>query len=236
MLRPRNQKDFYSQKVRAILNRYFDVKPKDISWYLRSFTHKSFNEDQEDLPNNERLEFLGDAFLSAFCASYLFEKLPQKSEGDLTKLKSKIVSRSFLNHLAKELYLPSVIRHKLLNQKINDSSLPGNTFEALIGAIYLDQGYKAVEKSLQFVFTNFIDLEKVKIQQRDFKSLLWEFAQKERFAMSSEIIDEREEENRKIYTVKVFADNGLSAVAEAKSKKKAEQAASMEILKSLGKI
>src|SRR5690554_7520121 len=97
--------------------------------------------------SNERLEFLGDTVLDAVIADYLYHKFPDEDEGYLTKIKSKIVSRKTLASIAESIHLSDYILYQK-GRSIRVSTLEGNAFEALIGAIYLDAGYEAVKKSV----------------------------------------------------------------------------------------
>mgnify|MGYP000329888567 CR=1 FL=1 len=148
-------------------------KPYNIENYQKAFTHRSLKKvDKKGEPfNYERLEFVGDAMLGAVIASYLFTKVPNQSEGYLTQMRSKIVSREHLNELGKELKLINHVESNISNDNFGDNN-HGNLFEALIGAIYLDRGYHFCEK---FIFNRVIiphvDIEKLegKISDEDYK-------------------------------------------------------------------
>jgi len=122
-------------------------KPSNMSYYEKAFTHRSMNiRDKDGTPiNYERLEFVGDAMLSAVIASHLFNEVPEGDEGYLTKMRSKIVSREHLNELGKELNLIDLVESKIPVDNFGNN-IHGNLFEALVGAIYLDKGYKYCEK------------------------------------------------------------------------------------------
>ena len=112
-------------------------KPYQIENYQKAFTHRSLKKvDKKGEPfNYERLEFVGDAMLGAVIASYLFSKAPNQSEGYLTQMRSKIVSREHLNELGKDLNLISFVKSNIPQNNIGDN-IHGNIFEALIGAIW----------------------------------------------------------------------------------------------------
>ena len=95
--------------------------------------------------NYESFEFLGDAMLSTIISKYLFNEVPEGDEGYLTKMRSKIVSRRNLNELGKDLKLDQILKIKITGRNFGQN-IHGNVFEALIGAIYLDRGYKYCEK------------------------------------------------------------------------------------------
>src|SRR6476620_8804039 len=114
-------------------------KPKSIYYYQKAFTHRSTNRtDAKGNPMNyERLEFLGDAMLSAVIAAHLYNEVPTGDEGYLTKMRSKIVSREHLNELGRDLDLIRFVDSKVPTQHFGEN-IHGNIFEALIGAIFLD--------------------------------------------------------------------------------------------------
>ena len=126
-----------------ILTQILGFKPKSISHYKKAFTHRSLNRRDADgnAINFERLEFLGDAMLSAVVASHLFKAVPGGNEGYLTKMRSKVVSRKHLNELGKDLGLIAHVQTNIPKDQFG-VNIHGNLFEALVGAIYLDRGYK----------------------------------------------------------------------------------------------
>ena len=118
--------------------------------------------------NNERLEYLGDAVLDTIIADYLFHKYPIETEGALTQLRSKLVNRQRLNKLASKLGLHEMIRTQ---GNIQGGSIDGNAFEAVIGAIYIDQGFnKTYKKIIHHVILTHLDIEAIKNEVQDFKS------------------------------------------------------------------
>ena len=125
------------------IQKIIGFRPVNILFYKKAFTHRSSNKTDIDgiALNYERLEFLGDAMLSAIIASYLYQKVPSGDEGYLTKMRSKIVSREHLNELGKELNLIEFIESKVTSQNFGDN-IHGNIFEALVGAIFLDKGFE----------------------------------------------------------------------------------------------
>ena len=128
----------FRRKLRRILGFY----PREISVYREALMHRSLNHYRqgEQKKDNERLEYLGDAIIEAVVSDILYHQFPGKKEGFLTSVRSKIVQRSSLNRIAKEIGLPELIQSTHINHTHN-SFIPGNAFEALVGAIYLDQGY-----------------------------------------------------------------------------------------------
>jgi ribonuclease-3 len=133
--------------LKASISQVVGYTPKKLYYYVKAFTHGSTN--QKDSFGNsvsyERLEYVGDAILSAVIAHYLFEKVLEGDEGYLTKMRSKIVSREHLNEIGKELGLSSLLRTKIPITQFGDN-IHGNLLEALTGAVFLDKGYAACEK------------------------------------------------------------------------------------------
>jgi len=201
--------------------------------YHLALTHSShFHINKNKKSTNERLEFLGDAILDAIVANYLFEKYPDKSEGELTKLKSKVVSRKNLNFLALEAKLQSHIKHGL-NADTKETSVLGNALEALIGAFYIDKGYNACEKVvLKFLLK--ADIDQILYEQKDYKSLIHEWCQGNKKAVTFPVISENQEGGRFFYEVNVLVDKDICGKGIASSKKKAQQLAAREACLRLG--
>jgi ribonuclease-3 len=210
------------------LKRILGFSPKNKTLYLKAFTHRSMNikDDKGNAINYERLEFVGDAMLSAVIASYLFSEVPQGDEGYLTKMRSKVVSREHLNELGKELNLIDLVESKIPKNNFG-SNIHGNLFEALVGAIYLDRGYKYCEK---FVYSKIIkphvDIETLEGKVISYKSLLIEWCQKEKKTFEYEVYEDTGNDELKHFSVKLSIDKKVIAKARATSKKKAEEKAS----------
>ncbi|GAL70099.1 ribonuclease III [Jejuia pallidilutea] len=119
------------------LHHILGYKPKNIAVFKKAFTHRSMNikDGEGNAINYERLEFLGDAMLSAVIASHLFQEVPSGDEGYLTKMRSKVVSREHLNELGRELHLIDLVESKIPAGQFGDN-IHGNLFEALVGAIF----------------------------------------------------------------------------------------------------
>ena len=202
--------------------------PKNINYYKKAFTHRSSN--RLDLIGNpinyERLEFLGDAMLSAVIAGHLFNKAPAGDEGYLTKMRSKIVSREHLNELGKDLNLIRFVESKVPLQHFGEN-IHGNIFESLIGAIYLDRGYEYCEKFIQKrVIIPYVDIARLEGKVISYKSLLIEWCQKEKKVFHYDIFEDNAIDGQRLFGVKLSIDNKVIAKARATSKKKAEEKAS----------
>jgi ribonuclease-3 len=202
--------------------------PKNIDFYKKAFTHRSSNIlDEVGNPlNYERLEFLGDAMLSAVIAAHLFNEAPTGDEGYLTKMRSKIVSREHLNELGKDLKLVQFVESKVPVQHFGDN-IHGNIFESLVGAIYLDRGYEFCEKFIQKrVVIPYVDITRLEGKVISYKSLVIEWCQKEKRQFHYDIFEDNGIDGERLFGVKLSIDEKVIAKARATSKKKAEEKAS----------
>lgn len=203
-------------------------KPLSIYYYQKAFTHRSTNRmDANGNPMNyERLEFLGDAMLSAVIAAHLYNEVPTGDEGYLTKMRSKIVSRDHLNELGRDLDLIRFVESKVPTQHFGEN-IHGNIFEALVGAIFLDKGYEFCEKFIRkSVIIPYVDIAKLEGKVISYKSLLIEWCQKEKKSFHYDVYDDNGNDGQKFFGVKLSIDGKIIAKARATSKKKAEEKAS----------
>ncbi|WP_345006178.1 ribonuclease III [Snuella lapsa] len=210
------------------LTKVLQFKPKHVKFYQTAFTHRSMNirDKQGNAINYERLEFLGDAMLGAVIASHLYLEVPGGDEGYLTKMRSKVVSREHLNELGKELSLIDLVQSKIPSGQFGDN-IHGNLFEALIGAIFLDRGYKYCEKFIyDRVIIPYVDIEKLEGKVISYKSLLIEWCQKEKKTFNYNVYEDTGNDDVRHFSVKLSIDNKIVAKARATSKKKAEEKAS----------
>ncbi|AYN05918.1 MULTISPECIES: ribonuclease III [unclassified Flavobacterium] len=221
----RSQEDgIFFDSIQKILG----FPPISIQFYKKAFTHRSSNRlDENGHPiNYERLEFLGDAMLSAVIAAHLFNKAPAGDEGYLTKMRSKIVSREHLNDLGKDLNLVQFIESKVPLQHFGEN-IHGNIFESLIGAIYLDRGYAYCEKFIQnSVISPYVDITRLEGKVISYKSLVIEWCQKEKKIFHYDIFEDNGIGGERLFGVKLSIDDKVVARARATSKKKAEEKAS----------
>lgn len=196
-------------------------KPKNLSLYKLAISHASVGKE-----SNERLEYLGDAILGAIVADFLFKKFPYKDEGFLSEIRSRIVKRDSLNVLARKIGLDKLVVFKNASTKSGYKSIYGNALEALIGAIFLDRKYKLAQKFvLEQLIKPHINLEEVVTDNRNFKSTLIEWAQKEDKKISFKIISEEGLNHNKEFISEIIIDNKSISKGHGQSKKKAEQAA-----------
>ncbi len=209
------------------IKRILGFKPKDISIYEEAFTHRSTNEKNSEghSQNYERMEFLGDAMLSAVIASHLFKKVPGGNEGYLTKMRSKVVSREHLNELGRDLNLIKFVKTTIPTQQFG-GNIHGNVFEALIGAIYLDRGYRYCEKFIyKRVIRPYVDIQKLEGKVISYKSLFIEWCQKNKKQFKFAVYEDTGQDTLKHFAIKLQLENITVAKARATSKKKAEERA-----------
>ena len=219
-----NQDGIFFKEIQNIIG----FKPENIVFYEKAFTHRSTNKmDVTGNPiNYERLEFLGDAMLSAVIAAHLYNEVPTGDEGYLTKMRSKIVSREHLNELGRDLNLIRFVESKVPTQHFGEN-IHGNIFEALVGAIFLDKGYTFCERFIQSsVIIPYVDIAKLEGKVISYKSLLIEWCQKEKKTFFYDVYEDNGSDGSKFFGVKLSIDNKVIAKARATSKKKAEEKAS----------
>ncbi len=218
------KKDPFYKSIKKLLNFY----PRSLKYYKRAFTHRSLNKkDMNGIAvNYERLEFLGDSILSSIISSFLFKNIPTGSEGYLTQMRSKIVSRSHLNELGLELNLLKFVESNISEENYG-ANIHGNLFEALIGAIFLDKGYPYCKKFIyDKVINPHVDLERLKNKIISYKSILIEWCQKNKKFYNYETFEDSGNDPIKHFSVKLSIDHKVISKARHTSKKKAEEKAS----------
>ena len=190
--------------------------------------------EQGRLLNNERLEFLGDAILDAVVADIVYKKFEGKREGFLTNTRSKIVQRETLNRLATEIGLDKLIKYSA-RQSSHNSYMCGNAFEALVGAIYLDRGYRACKYFMEHrIIGPYIDLEKISRKEVNFKSKLIEWSQKNRVEIVFELITQSHDQCfSPTFESEVLIEGIPAGRGSGYSKKESQQRAAHE---AMGKI
>ena len=227
-LRPKKGKEPYVSFYK-ILNFY----PYNITLYEQALLHKSSSIKLKDgrWINNERLEFLGDAILDAIVADIVFKEFEYKKEGFLTNMRSKIVQRETLNKLALNLGLDRLIKSsaKTGNHKTH---MYGNALEALIGAIYLDQGYRIAKKFVhERLIVEHLNIETVAQQEVNFKSRLIEWSQKNKIPIEFRLIESfTDDNNNPIFYTAVDIYDQESGTGRGYSKKESQQRAAEEAL------
>lgn len=205
-------------------------KPSNLSLYRLAFIHSSVAKNLTESgfkESNERLEYLGDAVLGMVIAEYLFKKFPYKDEGFLTDIRSRIVNRESLNNLAKRIGLNDLVEYENNNKRtaMARTSMYGDAMEALIGAIYVDKGFRFVRKFIiKKLLTPHFDLENLIQNNTNYKSLLIEWAQKEGKNLSWTLSENGTFHNKE-FTASIqinFVPEPFS-MGNGHSKKKAEQ-------------
>ncbi len=215
------------------LKNILGYKPRNLRLYQLAFVHRSVSSNvfKNQHINNERLEFLGDAILDAIIAEYLFEKYPDKDEGFLTRMRSKIVNRENLNHIAIKLGISNLIMSRMSND--NPRSVYGDALEALVGAIYLDKGFKKTKKLIiERIIQNHINVAKLQETETDFKSRIIEWGQKHKKSVNFASFEEFDENlNTVVFISHLFIVDEIVGRGIGTSKKDAEQNAARQALK-----
>lgn len=208
--------------------------PDKIDYYQLAMRHKSvsISTDTGHLLSNERLEFLGDAVLNSVVTDILYRRYHNRREGFLTDTRSKIVKRDSLNQLAIEIGLDKLIQvSKHVNSNTN-KNIYGNALEALMGAIYLDFGYKKCKKFVEErLLKAFVNLDELAKQDMNFKSILIEWCQKHRLQIEFVLINESvERHNKHIFDMQLIIDGQDICRGKGLSKKESQQNASFHAL------
>ena len=211
--------------------------PRNTKLYQIAFIHrsKSVEMGQGWRINNERLEYLGDAVLSAVVAEFLYKKYPYQGEGYLTEMRSKLVSRANLNKLARQIGLSQLIQYNRESQGIF-KSVDGDAFEALVGAIYLEKGYKFTRRVLvNKIIGIHLDVDAKAHTEWNYKSKFIDWGQKNRKKISFEVehVTYQGKESRRQYDVRVKIDGTPAEHAIEYSIKAAEQLAAEKTYKKL---
>lgn len=203
----------------------------------KSLTHASAAIAKLD--SNERLEFLGDSILGLVICQALFEKFPDYREGDLTKIKSKLVSRKTCSMITAELNIEDLFNIGPGMQKSNalKGSIAAAMLESLIAAIYIDGGFDAAKKFILRLFGPLIEQADAAEHQENFKSLLQQYAQQKMEAtVSYEILDEKGPDHNKCFESAVVIDKKRYPSAWGTTKKESQQIAAFNALVELGVI
>jgi ribonuclease-3 len=200
-----------------------------------AFTHRSFAYESGAKETNERLEFLGDAILSSLVAEYLFKRYPYKGEGFLTEMRSKMVNRQQLNDIALRMGLNKVAIFNKSDGALRTSQIFGNTLEALVGAIYLDQGYTFVEKwVLRSLIQPHLSMDDLEILDMNLKNKLYGWVNRQGKTLEFVTLNEKLERGRRLFTIAAVIDGERIAEGKAYNKKDASQIAAQEAIAILG--
>lgn len=234
-------KFFTRKKVKSpfflSLEQILHFKPKDPLLYQLAFRHSSssaFKSEKNHPHNNQRLEFLGDAILGAVVSSFLYDRYPDKDEGFLTHMRSKIVSRSNLNNVAKHLGIDELVICKLYRKKLA-KSIGGDTLEALIGAIYLDKGEKVAQNFIvqNILHSGVLNVRELEEHVISYKSQIIEWAQKQKALFRFELLDQWGKQHSMNFKVGFYLNEELLETGTGTSKKLAEEEASRRAFEKL---
>ncbi|MGB0523043.1 MAG: ribonuclease III [Flammeovirgaceae bacterium] len=231
----------YSEKERKLIYAVKQItgdSPRNIELYSLAMKHTSVAKVSPlgIRQSNERLEYLGDAILGAVVAEYLFKKFPYKNEGFLTEIRSRIVNREALNHLAIKIGLNHLVEYDTRRRKnsLSHKSLYGDAMEAFIGAYYLDRGFKPCKKFIiKKLLRRYYDLNDIVGTTINFKSKLIEWSQKNSKSVQFDIISQKGEKHNRQFTAEILVENKRMALGYGFSKKKAEQDAARKTCEKL---
>jgi ribonuclease-3 len=218
------------------LKKIFGFRPGNLKLYEIAFIHRSatFTLPDGKKVNNERLEYLGDAIISAILSDYLFEKFPDASEGFMTKIRSRIVNREILNQLAVSMGI-----NKILISNINSvhptKNLYGDALEALIGSVFLDKGFKKTKKIfIKNILNKYLDIDTIISTDTDYKSLVFEWVQKNKSNLIFTYNEEYDFNMKKsVFSTTLIIDRQEMGIGQGSSKKEAEQEAASQAWKRL---
>lgn len=217
-------KQDFSSSLKNILG----FRPGNLKLYEIAFIHRSasYSLPNNKKINNERLEYLGDAVLDVILSDYLFKKFPDANEGFLTKIRSRIVNRDVLNQLAISMGINNILVSNV-NTSHPVKNLYGDALEALIGSLFIDKGFKKTKKFfIRNVLNKYLDLEAIIKTDTDYKSLVFEWVQKNKSNLIFTYNEEYDFKLKKsIFSTTLFIDKKEYGVGNGLSKKEAEQEA-----------
>ena len=221
------------KELYVFIHRITGYYPRDINLYKLAMVHRSkpVKLDNGRWANNERLEFLGDAVLDNVVADFLYTSFPGKHEGFLTSTRAKIVQRESLNRIGNSLRLDSHV-HALTHSSSHNSYICGNALEALVGAVYLDQGYTRCRKFIiERLVKKHFDLNDLVKTEQNFKSRLIEWTQKYRITIEFELVDSYSDADKNpVFRTAVILGGIYASDAVGYSKKESHQSASKKAL------
>ncbi len=226
---PSKQEKLYRSGLTDLLG----FKPGNLDLYIRSMSHRSMREPADE--NNERLEYLGDAILSAIIANYLFKRYPKRGEGFLTEMRSKMVNRQTLNDIALKLGIKKLTHFNKIDNSLKNSQIFGNTLEALVGAIYLDKGYSKAERWVtQQIIMPFFNLDELEALDINVKNRIIGWANKNNKNIEFETLEEKLEKGRRLFVIGVVLDGKRIAAGRGFNKKDASHLAALQAAEVLG--
>jgi len=224
---PLRRGDIRHSRIRRFIRRHFGVRPRRLNVYLEALRHSSSLEVQQDgLPSNERLEFLGDSVLDMIVVDMIYARFPQGDEGEMTRMKARLVSRESLNLLGEEIGVEHLLDAQTGKGPVH-ASLRGNAMEALVGAVYLDRGFSRTQRGVLKLLKRF-DVDSRLQATVDFKSKIHEWGQKRKRKVQFKVIREFKRDGQQLYQMQVLVGGKVMGTSDGPSKKSAEQAAARE--------
>ncbi|MBS1592074.1 MAG: ribonuclease III [Bacteroidetes bacterium] len=209
------------------------IKPGNTLLYKTALSHRSVKDAPNE--NNERLEYLGDAVLSAIVADYLFKRYPYKEEGFLTEMRSKMVNRQQLNDIAIKMGLKRIALYNKFDNALKNSQIFGNTLEAIVGAVYLDKGYLKTQKwVLKTIVIPHMFVDDLELIDINLKNKLIGWASKNGRALSFDLAEEKFEGGRRLFTINAVLDGTILSQGKGYNKKDASQLAAQNAIAILG--
>lgn len=226
------------KKELQIFEKHAGIRFRRLDLLNLSFSHRSFaNENPENIGNNEKLEFLGDSVLGLVVSDYLFRNLPDKTEGDLAKIKSFVVSEDSLASIAKDLKVDNFIligRGEEYSGGRSKKALIADAMEGIIGAYYLDSGFKAAEKFILKYLVPEINKVLENKHKKDYKTLLQEYSQKKfKTYPKYQMVQKTGPDHNKTFWMEVKINELSFGPGQGKNKKEAEQNAASIAYKEL---
>lgn len=227
ILKNSSEDPVYHDSLESFLLNVLKIEFITLEYYIQAFTHTSKTKSRKD--SFERLEFLGDAILGAVVADRVYIEFPKDNEGELSKHRSKIVSRKSLNDIGDKLGLSQYITAS--KQGKLAKSLSGNALESLIGAIYLDLGWEKTSNFIDHNVLPFIDFENLSKEIISYKSIIMELAAKNKIKVSYVLLTESGLDHEKVYEIGFNLNGEIISKAKSGSKKKAEEKVSELVYK-----
>jgi len=219
------------RELRSRLKDILGFRPVDLRIYEIAFIHRSASLTLPDgrKINNERLEFLGDSVLDVILSDFLFRKFPDASEGHMTKIRSRIVNRDILNQLAVSMGIDKILVSNISSGH-NTKHLYGDAFEALVGAVFLDRGFRKTRRFfIKNILRRYLDIDKIINTDNDYKSLVFEWVQKKKASLSFIYNEEYDFEKKKsLFSTTLSINHNEYGKGLGESKKEAEQEASRQ--------
>ena len=216
------------QEFASRLRKITGFRTTNLRIYEAAFIHRSasFTLPDGQRINNERLEFLGDAVLDTILSDYLFEKFPDANEGFMTKIRSRIVNREILNQLAISMGIDKILVSNVGSYN-STRNLYGDALEALIGALFVDKGFKRTKTLfIRRVFNKYLDLGQIVDTDTDYKSLVFEWIQKHKTNLTFEYKEEYDFTLKKsVFSATLIINKEELGTGQGASKKEAEQEA-----------